>query len=122
MFAAWWTDTVTVYNRRMVNGVVSWDRKVYHACYFKSTAAKTTTQDYTRSGGEYICRIPYEVLVSVGDIVCKGSVSDSINEYTNGVRSTDFLEKYAGRAFIVRGVGNNFHNGTLCKHLKITGN
>ena len=58
-----------------------------------------------------------------GDIVVRGEVSDEIDEYTSGKRSTDLLNKYKqfGECFVIDRVSDNTGVGRGQKHYFIEG-
>ena len=65
-----------------------------------------------------ICRIlDLSSGVKIGDIIVHGNVRDEIEEYTAGKRSTDLLQKYAGKSMLVADVHENVRRGPIPAHI-----
>lgn len=115
-YPKWWDTTITIYNKFTdpQTRVISWYRTVLSDCFWKYTGDKITIGETVLETNDTICRIPkndkyldkyqWEALtndnmsnyftIGVGDIVIKGEVSDIIDEYTSGHRSSDVVSKY----------------------------
>lgn len=115
-YPAWWDKTVTIYNRfeDPQTHVISWHRFVVQGCFWKYTGSKITVGETVLETDTTICRIPkndkflerYEWVnipndqmdqyftLGTGDIIALGNLEDTIDEYTSGHRSSDFLEKH----------------------------
>jgi hypothetical protein len=115
-YPIWWSDTLTIYNKytNPETRVVTWYKCVLNGCFWKYTGNKITINETTLETDTTMCRIPendkflerydWEELpeeskkeyftLSTGDIIVKGNVEDTIEEYTSGKRSSDLLTKY----------------------------
>lgn len=115
-YPVWWDTTITVYNQYKdpLTGLVSWLNTTLSGCFWKNTSNKVTVGTVELETNSTICRIPkndkfkerylWEQLtndtmkdyftLSPGDIIVKGEVTDKIDEYEKGHRSTDFIAKY----------------------------
>ena len=115
-YPKWWDTTVTIYNKFVdpQTHVITWYRHVLENCFWKYTGDKITVGETVLETNNTICRIPkheeyldryqWESLtndnmanyftIGIGDIVVKEEVSDIINEYTSGHRSSDIVAKY----------------------------
>lgn len=144
-YPTWWNSTLTVYNRYEDPSTrqVSWYRTVIHDCFWRSTQQKFIVDGTVVSANVTVCRIPkndkfleryqWEQLdstkksqyftLSIDDIIVKGEVSDTINEYQSGSRSTDFLTKYKKRqgCTLVSMVAVNTDGGRLTEHYLVKG-
>lgn len=115
-FPIWWDTTITIYNRyeNPQTQVVRWYRHVLSNCFWKYTGDKIKIGEVVLETNNSICRIPKNSLflekylweqkpndemgnfftLGVGDIIVKGEVTDDIDEYTAGRRSSDFMSNY----------------------------
>lgn len=115
-YPVWWETTITIYNRYEdpLTNVISWYSSVVKNCFWKYAGNKVTINNVTLETNNTICRIPkdakfkekYEWVqlpndkmgnyftLGRGDIIVRGEVSDIIDEYTSGTRSTDLIAKY----------------------------
>ena len=115
-YPVWWDTTITVYNRYQdtLTQIVTWYRHVVDNCFWKNAGNKVVVGETVLETNNIICRIPKQdnflekfnwvmvpndlmenyFTVGVGDIIVKGNVSDIINEYQSGHRSSDILNKY----------------------------
>ena len=115
-YPIWWDTTITIYNQYKdpLTANVSWFRNVVTGCFWKYTGNQVTVGDVELKTNTTICRIPkddrfreryiWEALpndqmgnyftLSPGDIIIKGEVTDVVDEYTKGHRSTDLIAKY----------------------------
>lgn len=118
-FGAWWSDTITLYNRYedKTTNLVTWYRTVLTNCFWQNNFQLMKLGDVQLNSDSIICRIPVNksyvprsvwetnagsgFTLSQGDIVIKGNVSDSIDEYTSGKRSSDLIEKYKWQGCMV---------------------
>lgn len=111
---AWWEKDITVYNRYedKVSNVVTWYRHHLSNCFFAYEGNQLTIGSTVLETNTTICRIPqnkrykakylWEELsdknnyftLGTGDIIVLGNVSDLIDEYASGHRSTDLINKY----------------------------
>ena len=115
-YPIWWDTDLTIYNqfKDPLTSIVTWFRTQVSGCFWKYTGNKVTVGDVELNTNTTICRIPkddrflsrylWEALpndempnyftLSAGDIIVKGIVTDVIDEYTKGRRSTDLISKY----------------------------
>lgn len=144
-YPKWWNQTVTVYNRieDPQTRVISWHRTVLHNCFWRYTEAKFVVNGTVVNANVIVCRIPkqanylerynWELLgdkisdyftLSIGDMIVKGEVTDEIDEYTSGKRSTDFLTKYKRLqgCTLISSVSDNTDGGRGAEHYLVKGN
>ena len=116
IYPPWWETTLTVYNKYedKLTQVVTWYKTVLTGCFWKYTGSKVLVGDTLLETNTTICRIPYndnflekylweqlpndqkatKFTLGQDDIIVKGEVTDVIDEYTAGSRSSDLLTKY----------------------------
>ena len=110
----WWEKDITVYNRYedKVSNVVTWYRHHLSNCFFAYEGNQLTIGSTVLETNTTICRIPQDkrfkerylweelsdknnyFTLGTGDIIVLGDVSDLIDEYASGHRSTDLINKY----------------------------
>ena len=115
-YPMWWDSTVTIYNKATdpTTQVVTWYKRKLTDCFWSLQGTKVTIGEVTLDSKSVLCRIPKDPLflekadwialpndqksshftIGQGDIIVEGEVSDEINEYQTGHRSTDLLSKY----------------------------
>ena len=115
-YPIWWDTTVTIYNKFTdpLTQVVSWYKTTVTNTFWKYIYDKATIGETVLESNKIICRIREDsrytdkylwnalsaenkakhFTLGQGDIIIKGDVSDTINEYEKGKRSTDLIEKY----------------------------
>lgn len=115
-YPKWWNTTITIYNRYEdpQTQLVSWFRHVVDGAFWKYSGNKVTVNNVVLETKDIICRIrkddkfrerhewintPNDEMseyftLSQGDIIVKGEVADTINEYMAGKRSSDLKKKY----------------------------
>jgi len=145
-YPIWWEDTITVYNKYTdpQTQVVTWFRTVLHNCFWKHVRDKVSIGPTILETDTTTCRIPQNekfleryqweqqsndlmsayFTLSQGDIIAKGEVTEEINEYEKGHRSTDFVAKYKALqgCIEVEVVSINTKRGTNNKHYRVSGN
>lgn len=116
IYPPWWETTITVYNKHedAQTQVVSWYRKVLSGAFWKYTGNKILVGDTLLETNTTICRVRYDdaflekyeweklsakdksnyFTLAPEDIIIKGEVSDIVDEYTAGSRSSDLISKY----------------------------
>lgn len=127
LYPVWWSDTITIYNRYEdpTTNIVTWYRTVLNNCFWQNNFQLMKLGDVQLNSDSIICRIPVndkyvsrdiwetqlsnKFTLSQGDIIVKGSVSDTINEYEDGKRSSDLIEKYKWQGCMII---NNFSDNT----------
>lgn len=115
-YPEWWNETITVYNKHIdpITDMVTWYRTVIPDCFWKEAGIKVVVGSTVIDTNSVICRIRVnENFISAGewgkttpeqrsehftlqpgDIIVKGEVEDTIDEYTAGQRASDLMEKY----------------------------
>lgn len=115
-YPEWWNETITVYNKHInpVTDMVTWYRTVIPDCFWKEAGVKVLVGSTVIDTNSVICRIrvnekfmdimawkdalPEDLethfTLQPGDIIVKGEVTDTIDEYTAGQRASDLMEKY----------------------------
>ena len=116
IYPIWWDTTITVYNKYEdpQTRVIRWFSTVIEGCFWKYVGDKITVGETVLETNNIICRIPQQsnflekylwinkpndtmsefFTLGPGDIIVKGEVTESIDEYTSGHRSSDFIRKY----------------------------
>ena len=144
-FAPWWDTTITIYNRYedAQTHVITWYKHTVTGCFWKYTGDKVTINQTVLETNNTICRIPKNnnfrekylwvqipndqmanyFTLGVGDIIVKGEVSDNINEYSAGHRSTDLITKYKALqgCIEIQEVGINVGPGRNNEHYFVKG-
>ena len=117
-YPSWWDTTITIYNKYedAQTNLVSWFRHVVDGAFWKYSGNKVVVGNVALETKDIICRIrkderfkekhewiavPNDSMsnyftLSQGDIIVKGEVDDTINEYQSGKRSSDLKKKYKG--------------------------
>jgi len=115
-YPVWWDTSLTVYNKYEdpQTQIVTWFRTTLENCFWKASGSKVTVNDVTLDTEGVICRIPKNPLflekyewvdlpndemseyftLAPSDIIVRGIVTDEIDEYTKGKRSSDLMNKY----------------------------
>lgn len=115
-YPQWWNTTITVYNKfeDPLTQIIKWYSTVLDNCFWKYTGDKITIGQTVLETNNTICRIPINekflepyqwrakpndempnfFTLGVGDIIVKGEVTEQIDEYVSGKRSSNFLSKY----------------------------
>ncbi len=122
-YPMWWDKKITVYNKYLdpQTQVVRWYKTVLDNCFWQNHFQRFKMGDVEVQSDSIICRIPENAIfmekhlwdkvpndlmgnyftLAQGDIVIKGEVDDTINEYESGSRSSDFIEKYKWQGCMV---------------------
>lgn len=119
-YPIWWDSTITIYNKtKDSDNKVTWYKTKVTGCFWKHLVEKVVIGTQLVETSNVLCRIPkninflpkhdWELLsdksnnftLSVEDIIVKGDISETINEYVSGSRSTDFIKKYKDIGCIV---------------------
>lgn len=144
-YPVWWDTTLTIFNRYEdpQTYVIRWYKTIVENCFWKYTGNKINVGEIVLETNNTICRIPkddryldkYQWLslpndtmanyftLSQNDIIIKGEVSDEINEYKSGKRSSDILSKYKALqgCIQIEEVGNNTGIGRCDEHYWVRG-
>lgn len=117
-YPIWWDTTITIFNKFQDSQtqIVTWFSTTVKNCFWKAVGNKVVVNNVALETDNIICRIPKDTrflekhewikvpndkmskffTLSQGDIIVKGQVSDTINEYVSGKRSSDLMKKYKG--------------------------
>lgn len=130
-----WDKTITLYNRYEdeQTGVVKWYRHKLNKCFYKRTNNKVSVGDVQLQTDNTVIRIPAQsgylppfawlnlpndrkanqMTLQSGDLIFLGDVSDEIDEYQRGQRSSDLITKYKalGSVFVTSVNINDFMYG-----------
>ena len=144
-YPVWWDTTITIYNKYedKLTRVVKWFSHTVSNCFWKYVGNKVTVADVTINSEQVTCRIPKDAsyvepfqwlelteeekqsyfTIAPGDIIVKGEVTDEIDEYTQGYRSTDLIKKYKAMqgCMLVSRVAVDTGVGRCCEHYYVTG-
>ena len=115
-YPSWWDTTITLFNKfeDPLTQLVTWYKTVIEGCFWKNVHDKVKIGDTVLETDSIICRlrknaayVDAEAWLSLPadqksnyftlgyhDIIIKGEIADTINEYQSGYRSTDLLAKY----------------------------
>lgn len=115
-YPSWWDQSITVFNKfeHPDTHVITWYKTQLTDCFWKYTENKLTVGETAIETSVTLCRVPvnsaflerheWESLPAhkrsayftfgTGDIVVRGAVDDTIDEYEKGKRSSDLLSKY----------------------------
>lgn len=115
-YPVWWDTTITIYNRYEdpQTQLVKWYKTTVSNCFWKYDRTKMKIGETVLESDNTICRIPEspnflekyqwvelpndmmasKFTLGVGDIIVRGNVTDTIDEYSTGHRSTDLIAKY----------------------------
>lgn len=118
IYPEWWDTTITIYNKFKdpQTKIVIWYKTVVDNAFWKYVGDKITIGQTVLETNNIICRIRKDAkflekyqwekipndemsnyfTLGKGDIIVRGEVTDTINEYQNGSRSTDLIAKYKG--------------------------
>lgn len=130
-----WDKTITLYNRYEdeQTGIIKWYRHKLGKCFYKRTNNKVRVGDVQLQSDDTIIRIPAQsgylppfawndlpndrkgnqMTLQSGDLIFLGNVSEEIDEYTSGKRSSDLITKYKalGSVFVSSVNINDFMPG-----------
>lgn len=115
-YPSWWNTTITIFNRYEdpLTNIVRWYSHVVSGAFWKYANNKVVIDKVVLETNDIICRIRKDDLfkdkhlwialpndemanyftLGQGDIIIKGEVTDVIDEYTSGQRSSDIKKKY----------------------------
>lgn len=130
-----WNKTITLYNKfeDENTGVIKWYRHTLEHCFYKVTDNTVNVGNVQLQTDDNIVRIPAQknyltpykwnklsaeeienyMTMQGGDLILLGDVSDDIDEYVTGKRSSDLIEKYKslGSVFVKSVNINDFMPG-----------
>lgn len=115
-YPSWWNTTITIYNRYEdpQTQIVTWYRHVVPGTYWQYSGNKVFIGNTVLETKDIICRIRKDTnflehgawlnipndqmsdyfTLNQGDIIVRDEVTDTINEYEPGLRSSDLKKKY----------------------------
>ena len=115
-YGSWWNSTLTVYNKYTdpITKIITWHRHVISDCFWKYVGEKVHINNTIIETKDIICRIPKRddfmekykwvelpndempkyFTLGENDVIINGEVTDEIDEYTAGHRSSDVVKKY----------------------------
>ena len=115
-YPSWWNTTITLYNKYEdpLTNIVTWHSTTIDGAFWKYTGNTVVIGKTVLETKDIICRIrkdtrfkerhewlalPNDIMskyftLGQGDIIVKGKVTDVIDEYTSGKRSSDLKKKY----------------------------
>lgn len=144
-YPKWWDTTLTIFNKYQdpSSDAVTWFKFTVPGCFWKYTGNKVTIGETVLESNTSICRIPqndaylerylWEGLsdeekaqhftLGIGDIIIKGGADEVIDEYTDGKRSTDILDKYKGLqgCIVIEAFAENVGGGRNHPHYYVSG-
>ncbi len=144
-FPSWWDSTITVYNKHTdkQTHVITWYRTVIPNCFWKYTGDKISIGKTMLETNNIICRIPIQenfkenylwqtipndlktnyFTLNSGDIIVRGEVTDEINEYKDGKRASDIIDRYKSMqgCMQVEEMAINIGGGRCNEHYYIKG-
>lgn len=145
IYPVWWDTDLTIYNKYEdpQTRIVTWYSTVVTGAFWKYTGDKVTINKVTLETNNTICRIrkssqflekhewlakPNDQMsnfftLGLGDIIVKGEVTDTIDEYTAGRRSNDLEKKYKNLQGCIRieEVAINVGQGRCDEHYYVKG-
>ena len=144
-YPEWWNHTITVYNKYEdpQTRVITWHKVVLHNCFWQESEDKLSVGETIIKTNSTKCRIPvntnfkekfeWEQLSAIDkakyftfgidDIIVRGEVSDTIDEYSSGKRSSDLLNKYKKLqgCMVINKCSINTGTGRGCEHYYVKG-
>lgn len=124
--------------------MVTWYRHNVSNCFWKYVRDILRVDEVTLETNKTICRIPKDKdfkerhewinlsndtmrnywTLGVGDIIVRGNVTDDINEYISGYRSSDLVAKYKDLqgCMYIEAVAINVGKGRCNEHYYVSGN
>lgn len=115
-YPIWWDTTITVYNKYEdpETNIIRWYKHVITGAFWKYTGSTINIGETVLETNTTICRVRKDAnflekylwvelpndemgtrfTFGQGDIIVKGEVQDTIDEYTTGQRSSDIVAKY----------------------------
>lgn len=132
----YWNDTITLYNKHedTLTGGIFWYKHILKNCFVKRTNNKVNISGVQLHSNDVIVRIPEQkdyvsafewqklsnydrnqkLTLQVGDLIFLGEVNEEIDEYTDGIRSSDLIAKYSALGSVsvnAVNINDNLPNG-----------
>lgn len=144
-YPIWWDTKITIYNKYEdpITHLISWYKHTVSNCFWKYVGDKINVGNVVLETNNTICRIPKNAsflekylwieipndqmenyfTLGKGDILVKGEVTENIDEYTAGHRSSDFVDKYKNLqgCMEVQEIALNIGPGRVCEHYLVRG-
>ena len=139
-YPEWWNTTVTLYNKyESSNGEITWYRTVLTGCFWKYVTEYSRIDNATQMTKVLLCRVRKSkdflenfewqeqsdkssyFTFNDGDILVRGEVEDTIDEYTKGQRASDLLTKYKSRCAEITECAINVGAGRVNEHYLVRG-
>lgn len=144
-YPIWWETTVTIFNKFVdpITKVVVWYKTVVNGVFWKYVGDKVKIGNTVLETNNIICRIRKDdrfldkykwinisndemknyFTLSKGDIIVKGAVDDTIDEYTAGKRSNDLITKYKALqgCMSIEEIAINVGSGRCNEHYYVKG-
>lgn len=145
-YPVWWDTVITIYNKfeDPQTHLITWFRHVLQDVFWKYERDKLSIGNETIEIEKTICRIPEQLddfrenyvwialpnymmgeyfTLSRGDIIVRGNVQDEIDEYQQGYRSTDLIQKYKNMqgCIEIESVSLNIGTGRVYPHYLVEG-
>lgn len=141
-YPEWWDTSITVYNKFTdpTSRQITWYRHVLSNCFWKYTGNKVIIGETTLDTNSTICRVPIDTnfkekhtwetsdrttyfTFGPGDIIVREIVTDEIDEYVQGQRSTDLITKYKKLqgCFVIEKYSLNVGPGRGMEHYYVRG-
>ena len=119
----YWNEVITLFQKNTApDGTVRWNKSTLEGCFWKNKQNRSRSDGAEFKLTSTVCRIPTPCpAVKIGDILVRGAVSDEIDEYAAGRRSTDLMAKYAGKCFLVGEARDNSAGKPGIKHIYAAG-
>lgn len=144
-YPVWWDTSITVFNKHTDNTtqLVTWYRHTVTGAFWQYVRDKATLGDVVLETNKTICRIREDedfmekhlwialsdeeklkhFTLGQGDIIVKGEVEDTIDEYSKNQRSSDLIAKYKELqgCFEIEAVSINVGPGRGLPHYRVQG-
>lgn len=144
-YPIWWDSSITLYNRyeNPITNMVTWYKTYISNCCIQSAKTMISGGQTVYNTDNNIIRIPqndkfieYADWINIpndkqseyftlhqGDIIIKGTIDFDINEYEDGKRSTDLIDRYKqlGTCLTIDNWQNNTGNGRIAPHYFVSG-
>ena len=145
LYPEWWDTTITIFNKFQdpQTKLIRWYRTVVEGAFWKYVGEKIKIGRTVLETDNTLCRIrkdnrfleKYEWLqkpndemenfftLAEGDIIVKGEVDDTIDEGTQGIRSSDVIAKYKKLqgCVVIEEVAINVGAGRCNEHYLVKG-
>lgn len=139
---AWWNAKITIFNKYedTSSGIITWYKTSLSNCFWKNTYSLVKSNSVEIETNNIICRIPstskfmdklswdnydnrkHKFTLAPEDIIILGRVNDTIDEYTEGHRSSDLLKKYSpNNCMQIKNVNTNIWTGNSLSHYYVVG-